>query len=30
MTKMPEFEGILSQEAMWSIRTYLDSRFSGE
>jgi cytochrome c-550 PedF len=29
MTKMPEFEGILSQEAMWAIRTYLDSRFQG-
>jgi len=23
---MPPFEGTLSQEAMWSIRTYLDSR----
>lgn len=23
---MPPFEGILSQEAMWAIRTYLDSR----
>ncbi len=29
MTKMPQFEGILSQEAMWAIRTYLDSRFQG-
>jgi cytochrome c-550 PedF len=29
MTKMPAFEGILSQEAMWAIRTYLDSRFDG-
>ncbi len=29
MTKMPAFEGILSQEAMWAIRTYLDSRFQG-
>ncbi len=29
MTKMPPFEGILSQEAMWSIRTYLDSRYQG-
>jgi cytochrome c-550 PedF len=28
-TKMPAFEGILSQEAMWAIRTYLDSRFQG-
>jgi hypothetical protein len=26
---MPAFEGILSQEAMWSIRTYLDSRYQG-
>lgn len=24
---MPPFEGVLSQEAMWSIRTYLDSRY---
>jgi cytochrome c-550 PedF len=30
VTKMPAFEGILSQEAMWSIRTYLDSRFQGD
>lgn len=29
ITKMPKFEGILSQEAMWSIRTYLDSRYDG-
>jgi cytochrome c-550 PedF len=29
ITKMPAFEGILSQEAMWAIRTYLDSRFEG-
>lgn len=29
MTKMPRFEGILSQEAMWAIRTYLDSRYNG-
>jgi cytochrome c-550 PedF len=29
LTKMPKFEGILSQEAMWSIRTYLDSRYDG-
>ena len=29
ITKMPAFEGILSQEAMWAIRTYLDSRFQG-
>jgi cytochrome c-550 PedF len=30
MTKMPAFEGILSQEAMWAIRTYLDSRYDGD
>jgi cytochrome c-550 PedF len=30
MTKMPPFEGILTQEAMWAIRTYLDSRYDGE
>lgn len=29
ITKMPAFEGTLSQEAMWSIRTYLDSRYQG-
>jgi cytochrome c-550 PedF len=29
ITKMPAFEGIVSQEAMWSIRTYLDSRYEG-
>ncbi|MGO9392276.1 cytochrome c-550 PedF [Rhodoblastus sp.] len=29
LTKMPAFEGILSQEAMWAIRTYLDSRYQG-
>ena len=29
MTKMPAFEGILNQEAMWAIRTYLDSRYDG-
>ena len=29
MTKMPAFEGVLSQEAMWAIRTYLDSRYDG-
>jgi cytochrome c-550 PedF len=29
-TKMPQFEGILSQEAMWAIRTYLDSRYDGD
>ena len=30
MTKMPAFEGILNQEAMWAIRTYLDSRYDGD
>ena len=30
MTKMPAFEGILSQEAMWAIRTYLDLRYDGD
>ena len=30
MTKMSPFEGILSQEAMWAIRTYLDSRYDGD
>lgn len=24
--KMPPFEGLLSQEAIWAIRTYIDSR----
>ena len=27
---MPPFEGILSQEAMWAIRAYLDTRKLGE
>lgn len=27
---MPPFEGILSQEAMWSIKTYLESRRTNE
>lgn len=30
MTKMPAFEGLLNQEAMWAIRTYLDSRYDGQ
>lgn len=30
MTKMPAFEGILSQQTMWAIRTYLDSRYAGD
>jgi cytochrome c-550 PedF len=25
-TKMPPFEGLLSQEAMWAIRTFIESR----
>jgi cytochrome c-550 PedF len=29
-TIMPKFEGLLSQEAMWAIRTYLDSRYTDE
>jgi cytochrome c-550 PedF len=29
LTKMPAFEGVLSQDAMWAIRTYLDSRYQG-
>jgi cytochrome c-550 PedF len=30
VTKMPVWQGILSQEAMWAIRTYLDSRYQGD
>jgi len=30
VTKMPVWEGILSQEAMWAIRSYLDSRYQGD
>lgn len=26
VTKMPAFEGILSQEAMWAIRTFIESK----
>jgi cytochrome c-550 PedF len=26
LTKMPKFEGIFTQEAMWAIRTYIESR----
>lgn len=29
-TIMPAFEGLISQEAMWAIRTYLDSRYTDE
>jgi cytochrome c-550 PedF len=27
VTKMPAFEGVLSQEAIWAIRTYLDAKY---
>jgi len=27
MTYMPKFEGVLSQEAMWAIRSYIDKRY---
>lgn len=27
VTHMPAFEGILSQEAMWAIRTFVESKF---
>ena len=30
VTKMPHFEGILSQEAMWAIRTYLELPLPGQ
>jgi len=26
VTRMPKFEGLISQEAMWAIRSYIDSR----
>ena len=26
VTKMPKFEGLISQEAMWAIREYIDTR----
>ncbi|WP_232630548.1 cytochrome c-550 PedF [Methylobacterium sp. Leaf118] len=26
MTKMPAFEGVLSQEALWAIRTYIEAK----
>jgi mono/diheme cytochrome c family protein len=29
VTKMPAFEGIMSQEAMWAIRAYVESKFEG-
>lgn len=27
-TTMPPFEGLISQEAMWAIRTYVESKFT--
>ena len=27
VTKMPAFAGVLSQEALWAIRTYLESKY---
>ncbi len=27
ITRMPAFEGLLSQEALWAIRTYVESKF---
>lgn len=29
VTKMPGFEGIISQEAMWAIRAYIESKHDG-
>ncbi len=29
VTKMPAFEGVLSQEAMWAIRAFVESKFDG-
>ncbi|MGD9784628.1 MAG: cytochrome c-550 PedF [Hyphomicrobiaceae bacterium] len=29
VTKMPAFEGIMSQEAMWAIRAFIESKFDG-
>ena len=29
ITKMPSFENVISQEAMWAIRTYVESKFEG-
>lgn len=29
VTKMPAFENVISQEAMWAIRTYVESKFEG-
>ena len=30
VTKMPAFDGILSQEALWAIRSYIESRHEDE
>lgn len=27
ITRMPAFEGLMSQEAMWAIRTYIESKY---
>lgn len=27
ITRMPAFEGLISQEAMWAIRTYVESKY---
>lgn len=29
VTKMPAFEGVLSQEAMWAIRAFIESKHDG-
>ena len=29
VTKMPSFENVISQEAMWAIRSYIESKFEG-
>jgi len=29
ITKMPAFEGIMSQEAMWAIRAYIEAKHEG-
>ncbi len=29
VTKMPAFEGVLSQEAMWAIRAFIESKYDG-
>jgi cytochrome c-550 PedF len=30
VTYMPSFEGVFSEEAIWAIRTYLDSRYEDQ